>query len=129
MKPPFPFYGGKGRLAPWIASLLRPHQLYLEPFAGSAAVLFAKEPARHEVINDRDGGVVTFFRVLRDRPDELVRACQLSPYAREEYRAADLTADVDDLERARRVFVRATQGFNANGLSRGRPGSWSNGHR
>ncbi|ONH62328.1 methyltransferase [Frankia sp. CcI49] len=129
MKPPFPYYGGKSRLAPWIASLLPAHQVYVEPFCGSSSVLFAKTPAAHEVINDLDGNVVTFFQMLRDRPNELVRACRLSPYSREEYRAARLDEDVDDLERARRVFVRASQGFNANGLSRGRPGSWSNGHR
>ena len=38
MKPPFSYFGGKTRLAPWIASLLPPHRVYVEPFAGSAAV-------------------------------------------------------------------------------------------
>jgi DNA adenine methylase len=115
VKPPIPYYGAKGRLAPWIASLLPPHRVYVEPFCGSAAVLFAKAPASHEVINDLDGNVITFFRVLRNRPDDLARACQLTPYARGEYRAAQLDVDgIDDLERARRVFVRATQSHNAD---------------
>lgn len=129
MRPPLPYYGAKGRLAPRIASLLPAHEVYVEPFAGSAAVLFAKPPAQHEVINDLDGNVITFFRVLRDQPDELTRACQLSPYARSEYRAARLDEDVTDLERARRVFVRATQAFNGDGLSAGRSASWSCGAR
>lgn len=129
MKPPFPYYGAKGRLAPWIASLLPPHEVYVEPFCGSAAVLFAKTPSQHEVINDLDGNVVTFFRALRDQPDELTRACQLTPYARAEYQTARLDEDVDDLERARRVFVRATQAFNGDGLSAGRSASWSCGAR
>jgi DNA adenine methylase len=129
VRPPFKFYGAKSRLAPWIASLLPPHRGYVEPFAGSAAVLFAKPPARHEVLNDIDGNVVTFFRVLRDRPDELARACRLTPYAREEYRAASLGDDLDDLERARRFFVRCMQGFNANGAGSHAGCSWSNGSR
>lgn len=130
MKPPIPYYGAKGRLAPWIASLLPAHRVYVEPFAGSAAVLFAKPAAQHEVINDLDGNVIAFFKVLRDQPDELARACQLTPYARDEYRAASLDDEtVDDLERARRVFVRATQAFNADGLAGGRSGSWSTGFR
>ncbi|KPM55650.1 methyltransferase [Frankia sp. R43] len=129
MKSPLPYYGSKGRLAPWIADLLPAHQVYVEPFCGSAAVLFAKNPAPHEVMNDLDGNVVTFFRVLRERTEELVRACRLTPYAREEYRAASLDEDVDDLERARRLFVRATQSFNAAGLCAGRSASWSNGRR
>ena len=71
MRPPVTYFGGKSRLAPWIASLLPPHRVYVEPFCGSAAVLFAKAPSTHEVINDRDGNLVNFLRVLRTRPDEL----------------------------------------------------------
>lgn len=129
MKPAFPYYGAKARLAPWIVSLMPEHRVYIEPFAGSAAVLLAKRPAPHEVIGDLDSNVTTFFRVLRDRPAELQRACQLTPYARAEYYAADLNEDVDDLERARRFFVRCTQSFNANGVTGTRSGAWSNGSR
>jgi DNA adenine methylase len=108
----------------------REHRVYVEPFAGSAAVLFARpRPAAHEVLNDLDGNVVTFFRVLRDREAELVRALTLTPYSREEYRAADLDADLGDIERARRFFVRTTQSFNAAGAAASRRASWSNGMR
>lgn len=127
LKPPFPYYGAKGRMAARIIDLIPRHRVYVEPFAGSAAVLFAKPPAPVEVINDLDRNVVTFFRVLRDREDELLRALRLTPYARDEFAAADLTEDVDDLERARRFFIRTTQGHNAAG-SGGRAG-WSNGIR
>lgn len=118
LKPPAPYYGGKTRLAPWIVSLMSPHQRYIEPFAGTASVLLAKAPSRFEVINDLDGDVVTFFRVLRDRPDELERACRLTPYAREEFLACRdcRLDDVDDLERARRWWVRVAQGFNNDAL-------------
>jgi DNA adenine methylase len=106
------YFGGKGRMAPWIASLLPPHRVYVEPFCGSAAVLFAKPPSTHEVINDRDGDVVNFLRVLRDRPEDLERVCRLTPYGRDEYELADLYAeDLDDLERARRWWVRSSQSF------------------
>jgi DNA adenine methylase len=131
MRPAFPYYGAKGRLAPWIVGLMpREHRVYVEPFAGSAAVLFARpRPAAHEVLNDLDGNVTTFFRVLRDREQELVRALTLTPYSREEYRAADLDAELDDLERARRFFVRTTQSFNAAGAAASKRASWSNGMR
>ncbi|MEX2620259.1 MAG: DNA adenine methylase [Egibacteraceae bacterium] len=113
MRPPVSYYGGKSRLAGWVASLLPPHRVYLEPFAGSCAVLLAKPCASHEIINDLDGDVVNFFRCLRDHEVELERLCRLTPYAREEFDAADLTDAVDDLERARRWWVRATQSINA----------------
>ena len=85
MTPPTNYYGRKARLAPWIASLLPPHRTYVEPFAGSAAVLFAKPPSPTEVLNDLDGAVVNFFTVLRDHPAELAQALRLTPYARAEY--------------------------------------------
>lgn len=133
MRPPFPYYGAKARIAPWIVGHMpREHRVYVEPFAGSAAVLFARpRPAAHEVLNDLDGNVTTFFRVLRDRESDLVRALTLTPYSREEYRAADLEAptELDEVERARRFFVRTTQSFNACGAAAGKRASWSNGMR
>lgn len=116
MKPAFSYYGGKGRLAPWIASLLPDHRVYVEPFAGSAAVLLAKRPSTHEILNDVDGNVVTFFRVLRDRPEDLERACRLTPYARDEFDAAHLVdPDLNELERARRFWIRCNQSFASTG--------------
>lgn len=113
MKPPVGYYGGKMRMAPWIASLLPPHRVYLEPFFGSGAVLFAKEPSTHEIVNDIDGNVVTFFEVLRDHPAELLAACELTPYAKDEFRAAKIVGqDLTKIERARRWWVRCQQGFN-----------------
>lgn len=105
MKPPFAYYGGKARLAPWIVSLMPRHEVYVEPCLGAGAVFFAKPPTEHEIINDLDGAIVTFFRVLRDRPDELIRLCELTPYARAELAAADPDEDgLDELERARRLW-------------------------
>ena len=112
MKPAFAYYGGKTRFAPWIASLLPEHRVYVEPFAGSAAVLLAKRPVRHEILNDLDGQVVNFYRMLRERCEDLAAAVSLTPYSREEYALADFDEPgIDDLERARRWWVRSTQGF------------------
>lgn len=109
VKPPFAYYGGKTTLAPTIAELLPEHEHYVEPFAGSLAVLLAKKPSRAETVNDLDGDLVTFWRVLRDRTEDLERVCSLTPHSRGELSiAADLDI-TDDLERARRVFVRLTQ--------------------
>lgn len=112
MKPAYGYYGGKQRLAARIVQLMPEHDIYLEPFFGSGAVFFAKTPSRHEVINDLSDNVVTFLRVLRDRPDDLQRVCELTPHARTEYARADLRdPTIDDLERARRFWVRVNQGF------------------
>lgn len=112
MKPPIAYYGGKSRLARWVAQLFPPHRVYVEPFAGSAAVLFAKPRAPHEILNDVDGHVVNFFRVLREQREELELLCRLTPYARDEFAEADLEEEgITDLERARRFWVRTTGSF------------------
>lgn len=111
MKPPFTYFGGKTLIADRIAALLPPHEHYVEPFAGSLAVLLAKRPARMETVNDLDGDIMTFWRVLRDQPDDLIRVCALTPHSRAEHQAAfDLDGAADDLERARRVWVLLSQG-------------------
>lgn len=112
LRPPVPYFGGKITIAAQIAALLPPHRHYVEPFFGSGAVLFAKPPSDHETVNDIDRHLVTFWRVLRERTDELARACALTPHSRGEFLAAhDLEVGRgDDIEVARRVFVRLTQG-------------------
>lgn len=116
MKPPFAYYGGKARLAPWIVSLMPAHRVYVEPCLGAGAVFFAKPPTEHEILNDLNRSLVAFFRMLRERPDELVHLCRCTPYARAELEAADPDEDgLDDLERARRWWVSVNQSFNKTG--------------
>jgi DNA adenine methylase len=125
--PPTSYFGGKARLAPWIASLLPPGRTYVEAFAGSAAVLFAKAPSPTEIVNDLDGQVVNFFRVLRERPGELARALRLTPYARAEYeQLASRSVDpaLGEVEQARRWFVRVNQSIS-HLAGVGRPSGWA----
>jgi len=107
-RPALRYFGGKWRLAPWIISHFPPHTCYVEPFGGGASVLLRKPPAQFDVYNDIDNEVVNFFRVLRDRPDELIRAIKLTPFARAELALAYEPCD-DELERARRFYVRSWQ--------------------
>lgn len=113
MRPPYTYYGGKIGLAPRIVGLMPPHRVYIEPFGGSLAVLFAKQPCVHEIVNDLDGAIVNFWRVLREQPEQLERVCALTPYSRSEWNACeDVDAEgLDDVERARRFWVRVNQSF------------------
>jgi DNA adenine methylase len=111
MRPPVIYYGGKTTLAGRIVDLLPDHTHYVEPFAGSLAVLLAKTPSRIETVNDLDGDLMMFWRVLRDRPMELAQACALTPHSRAERELARHRGeDLPELERARRVWVCLTQG-------------------
>ena len=111
MKSPVPYFGSKQSIAPWIASLLPDHRHYVEPFAGGLSVLLAKRPSPMETASDLDGELMAFWRTLRDRPSELIRACALTPHARAELAAAEQPVpDGDELETARRVWCRLAQG-------------------
>ena len=110
-------YGGKSRIA---ASLVQHFpkgpQCYVEPFFGGGGIYFAvpQELYPVRVINDLNKSIVTFYKVLRERPEDLYRVCSLTPYAFDEQRACrDITQDPqdDELELARRVWVRQRQNF------------------
>lgn len=103
----FPWFGGKAVLAPRIVELLPVHDAYVEPFGGAANVMLTKRPSRLDVYNDVDEGLVGFFRVLRERPDELAAVLELTPYSRREFEIARGTwrSTEDELERVRRWFV------------------------
>lgn len=125
MRSPLKRYGGKGRLAHEIIPRLARASSYVEPYFGAGAVFFALPEGAYErhAVNDRDASLVTFFRILRERPEDLLRALSLTPYARDEFVAA-LEASADPLEEARRVWVRSRQSFS--GVDRVRSvGRWS----
>lgn len=74
--------GAKARLAPWIIDHLPEHNTYVEVFGGTAGVLVHKPESINEIYNDADDDLVNFFRVLRDRPDELLDWLRRTPYSR-----------------------------------------------
>lgn len=112
-RPALRYYGGKSRLAPWIISHFPEHISYVEPCAGAASVLLHKERSTLETYNDLDGNVVNFFRVLRERPGELIEKIRLTPWARAEYYLSFQPTD-DPLEWARRTYIRFWMSISAS---------------
>ena len=70
---PFGSPGGKGLQASYIVSLIPEHDVYVEPFAGSAAVFFMKEPSSREVLNDKDRLITSAFRTIKSLRDEDIK--------------------------------------------------------
>ena len=109
----FGWYGGKYSHLNWLLPLLPMTKHYCEPFGGSAAVLLNRDPAKVETYNDLDGDVANFFRVLREKKDELIYQIGMTPFSKEEFELAIEAngngQELSDLEQARRFFVRARQ--------------------
>lgn len=122
MKALLKYPGSKWNIAPWIIQHFPEHKVYVEPFFGSGAIFFTKAPSYIEVINDINGDVVNIFRVCRERPADLARVLELTPYAREEFNDC-VKIEGDELERARRMVVRYHQSFAGANTS---VNSWKN---
>ena len=95
---------GKKRLASRLAAMLPPHQTYVEPFAGSGAVLFAKEPAKVEVLSDADAEIAEAFRSIKRLTDgDLARLKSMdwtgSPDTFAKLKKSSPTADLERLHR------------------------------
>src|SRR3954463_13930337 len=75
LKAPFPYFGGKSRVAPIIWERFGEVRNYVEPFAGSLAVLLGRPTpfAGTETVNDKCGLIANFWRALRADPDAVAR--------------------------------------------------------
>ena len=74
LKAPFPYPGGKSRIAPVVWQRFGDPANYVESFFGSGAVLLARPPFdgnRIETVNDLDGHLANFWRALQADPDEV----------------------------------------------------------
>lgn len=118
-RPILRYHGGKWLLAPWILAHFPAHRVYVEPFGGAASVLLQKKRSYAEVYNDLDGEVVSLFRVVRDRGEELKRLLELTPFSRTDYLEAWHPSD-DPLEQARRTVIRSFMGFGSAAVTKTR---------
>lgn len=124
MKTPLSYYGGKARIAPQIVPHIMaiPHTVYVEPFFGGGAVLYAKgkidrgnSDYYREAINDLNKQLITFWRVAREQPEELARWIELTPYSQEEHREArkiyNNPSEYSDLKVAWATYVECNMSF------------------
>jgi len=113
MTGPLPYVGGKNRLSSRTLDVLPAHTTYVEPFAGGAQVFFHKEPSKVEVLNDLNGDIVNFYRVLQWHHEELIRFlryCVMSRKLFESFTALP-TDHLTDIQRAGRFYYLQKNAF------------------
>jgi DNA adenine methylase len=124
-RPIIPWPGGKRRLLRHLVPLLLEieHTLYVEAFAGGAALLLAREPAKVEVLNDVDGELVRLYRVVANHLEEFCRQFRWALVSREMFRWAQLQnpETLTDIQRAVRFYYlqRLAFGGKVSGRSLG----------
>lgn len=75
LKAPFPWFGGKSRVAHLVWDRFGNVPNYVEPFAGSLAVLLGRpHSARVETVNDLDAWIANFWRAVSWNPVDVARS-------------------------------------------------------
>lgn len=69
VRPAFGSPGGKRALAKTIAALIPPHKTYVEPFAGGAAVFFAKKLSEKEILGDLNADLIFVLKAIKNLSD------------------------------------------------------------
>ncbi|GEM_PF-463056 len=80
LKAPFTWFGGKSRVAPTVWKRLGDVGCFVEPFAGSLAVLlsrphwpFPAEGRHYETVNDLNADLTNAWRAIQGAPDEVAK--------------------------------------------------------
>jgi len=115
MKTPLTYYGGKQKLAERIISMIPKHRIYCEPFFGGGAVFFAKSPAEIEVINDTNGELINFYRVLKTDYNRQAKEIKATLHSKESHQIAELIFNYpklfSEVKRAWAIWTLANQSY------------------
>lgn len=128
LRPPFPWYGGKQKMAAKIVPLLPPHTVYVEPFAGGAAVYWEKGMSKAgnaaegiEVLNDTNDMIISFYRCLTSR--SLLRGflekIRYMPYSNMLYQSARKSRGRTTVQRAVDFYFAISAAFANKGVNAG----------
>lgn len=114
----FNYFGGKFS---WLDNLYehfpRNFTHLVDVFAGSMVVSINYRGNVIKTANEINSDVTNFFRVLRDNESELIRLLELTPCSIDEYDSC-WERSADDIENARRFYVRVRQSFFGLGMQR-----------
>ena len=115
LKSPVTRIGGKAMLTGWLKGFIPEHTVYVEPFCGSASLLFSKEPSKVEILNDLDGSLINIYRCIQNREKraKLAELLQEMPYSRQVFNDLKYGADIpdEDTGRAARYFYLSRASF------------------
>lgn len=121
MKSPLCYMGGKSKLAKTIINEFPAHETYAEVFSGACLVLFSKEPSRYELVNDINGDMVAFWRVIQHHPEEFYKEFKFLLVSREWFEDFKRQADaggLTDIQRAARFYYLQRCGFGGKVVGR-----------
>lgn len=114
MKSPLCWIGGKSLLAEEICARIPAHKHYVETFTGAGWVFFRKPPSKFETLNDINGDLIAFYRVLQHHLEEFCRQFKWLLASRElftDFKAQAGAGGLTDIQRAARFYYLQRQAF------------------
>jgi DNA adenine methylase len=122
MKTPIAYYGGKQKMLKHILPLISAHTCFVEPFAGGLALFFNKSPSKVECINDINGELINFYKVIKHNFNELYYLLEETLYSKLQYKEAkniyNNPDNYDNIKRAWAVWVLCNEGYGG-GINKG----------
>lgn len=124
MNSPLRYMGGKSRLVKTLHPIIdaTKHECYCEPFCGAAWMLFGKDPnsSQSEIINDADGELVSFFRVVQNHLLPFIDLYRNAIVSRQMYEWEKMKRPetLTDLQRAARYYYLQRLGFGGKTVGR-----------
>lgn len=132
-----PWVGGKNSCADKIVEMMPEHYCYVEVFFGGGWVYYAKPVSKVETVNDLNGELVNFYRVLQRNHKEFEERSKYELYARDLYYEYERDwksgahFKMSDVERSFRFFVLIREAYSAKfgggwsyGATRNKPKSF-----
>lgn len=102
-------------MARHILPMIPDHNLYCEPFAGGAAIFFAKKPSEIEILNDTNRELINFYKVVQSDFISLEKEIKITLHSRDLHRKASVIYNNPDMfseiKRAWALWVLSAQGF------------------
>ncbi|MCL2103442.1 MAG: DNA adenine methylase [Kiritimatiellaeota bacterium] len=113
--------GGKGRMLRHLLPVIdgTPHKVYVEPCCGGAAVLLAKRPSYHEVLNDTDGELINLYKQVKYHLPAVIRETRLSVDSRQLFAESKGHPHRTEIQRAAGYLYRNLYSFGADAHSYG----------
>lgn len=112
ISPPLKWHGGKYYMADKIVAMMPPHIHYVEPYAGGLSVLLAKSyEGISEVVNDLNGDLTNFWRVLQNEESfrKFHRRLEAIPFSEREWISDGVEEGSDLVTKAVSFFVLCRQ--------------------
>lgn len=117
-KTPISYYGGKQQLVSTLLNMMPSHFNYCEGFAGGAALFWAKEPSKQDIINDINSEVFNFWKVCQDKKkymllkEKIKNAINSRELHREVHNIYKNNNEFDDVTRAFVFYYMTNFSFN-----------------